>query len=99
MHTHSLDCYTAEEARFSAREEMIHGKLVAVRHAATDRQVAGWLGFADMNAVRPRITELIERGWVEECGATRCPVTGKTVRLVRGLRERKEREPGQLVLL
>jgi hypothetical protein len=39
--------------------------------------------FFDVNSVRPQITRLIKDGIVEECGKTICPVTSRTVRLVR----------------
>ena len=49
---------------------------------ATDRQVMAGLGFADGNAVKPRISELVKLGALREVGSARCPATGKTVRLV-----------------
>lgn len=54
---------------------------------ATDRQVRdGLFGQgADMNMVRPRVTELIDAGSVIEDGRVRCPTTGMTVRLVRAI--------------
>jgi hypothetical protein len=52
---------------------------------ATDRQVADGLGFPDMNAVRPRITEGITAGFIRECGVTECPKTGKRVRRVEAI--------------
>lgn len=51
--------------------------------ALTDREVAILLGRSDMNAVRPRITELIRASLLVESGVKRCPVTKKAVRLVR----------------
>jgi hypothetical protein len=51
--------------------------------AWTDRQIKTGLEQADMNGVRPRINELIERKALEVVGDTVCPVTGKTVRMVR----------------
>ena len=48
----------------------------------TDRQVMAHMRFTDMNAVRPRITELIDAGYLMEVGKVKCPVTGKTVRVV-----------------
>jgi hypothetical protein len=48
-----------------------------------DREIAERLGFTDMNAVRPRITELIKKHHkLMECGAVVDSVTGKTVRTV-----------------
>lgn len=70
------------QGAFGRRAQLV---LQAVREAGvplTDRQVAGLLGFSDMNAVRPRITELIQRGYLAEVGRTLDAVTGKPVRLV-----------------
>lgn len=46
----------------------------------TDREVAHRLGFRDLNAVRPRITELIELGHVCECADVKDKTTNRTVR-------------------
>ena len=51
--------------------------------SATDREIMQALGYKDMNAVRPRITELIKRGFLEECGSMRDPGTKRIVRLIR----------------
>ena len=50
---------------------------------ATDREVMGVLGFGDMNAVRPRLTELVHEGWLEECGKAVDAVTERHVRVLR----------------
>ncbi len=50
---------------------------------ATDREVMRGLGFVEPNAVRPRISELIDAGLVAECGERLCVTTGQRVRLVR----------------
>ena len=49
----------------------------------TDRQVKNILGLEDMNSVRPRITEMVKKGVLTEESSTKCPVTGKTVRVCR----------------
>lgn len=46
----------------------------------TDREVAERLGFADLNAVRPSISRLIDRALLYEVRSVKCPTTGKTVR-------------------
>jgi len=52
----------------------------------TDREVAERLGFTDMNAVRPRITEAIgddlNPGPLRECPSIICPRTKHRVRTV-----------------
>lgn len=82
MHANSLAAHDEGGAVFSERALAVIG---AVRHlgSATDRQIKDRLGFADMNAVRPRVTELVARGVLVECGDVRDEVTGKTVRVVR----------------
>lgn len=60
-----------------------------VHGPATDRQVMQGLGFTDMNAVRPRISELIDARLVVECGEVRCGVTRQRVRLVKLNGERR----------
>lgn len=59
--------------------------LEAVRalHYATDRQVLAHLELPDMNCVRPRLTELVQGGWLVEAGTAECPVTRKQVRVLR----------------
>lgn len=49
---------------------------------ATDRDVMRGLGFTDMNAVRPRISELIDARLLVECGKRRCATTAQAVRIV-----------------
>jgi len=83
MHVNSLLAYYAGRKEFSKREMMILGWLLMNPGAWTDRQIKTGLEQADMNGVRPRINELIERQALEVVGDTVCPVTGKTVRMVR----------------
>lgn len=46
---------------------------------STARRLAYKLGYAERNAVAPRLTELCEKGLVEPVGKERCEVTGKKV--------------------
>jgi hypothetical protein len=46
----------------------------------TDREMMEYLRLPDMNAVRPRITELVAAGLLVECGRAEDHVTGKRVR-------------------
>lgn len=81
MHDNSVAAYRAEESRLSKRAEAVLAWIE--RHGPhTDREVMVGMGFAEPNAVRPRITELIEANKLMEVGSIRCPVTGKTVRRV-----------------
>jgi hypothetical protein len=82
IHPNSRAAYRDELPRMSHRAAMIYSWLK--QHApATDRQVMVGLGFTDMNAVRPRITELLEMGvlWAHP-ESRRDPMTGKSVRVV-----------------
>jgi hypothetical protein len=74
----------SESGHLSRREQAIMSLLQwnAKLHW-TDREIMGVLSFTDMNSVRPRITTLIKRGLLEECGSMIDPLTGKRVRLVR----------------
>jgi len=49
----------------------------------TDRMIMKALKFRDPNAVRPRVTELVKMGKLQECGKTKDLTTGMTVRRVR----------------
>jgi hypothetical protein len=69
----------------SQRAQVIYDHLIYSGAGLTDRAIAQRLNFGDMNCVRPRITELINAGWIEECGNVRCVITGKQVRMVRAL--------------
>lgn len=81
MHSHSLDAYQAEEAKLSKRAEAVL-EWITTHGPHTDREVMRGMGFSEPNAVRPRITELIDAGKLMEVCERRCPVTGKTVRVV-----------------
>lgn len=81
MHRNSLAAYHAEEPKLTTRAQAIV-EWITVHGPATDRQIVEGMGFRDMNAVRPRVTELLERARLMEVGDVRCPITGKTVRRV-----------------
>lgn len=86
MHANSLVAYWSEKFRsFSKRERLILGLLASRREIGTftDREIKDALGFCDMNSVRPRITELIKKGELEEWGSRRDSETGKMTRRVR----------------
>lgn len=70
--------------------------LVWFRHhpGCTDRQCKGVLfgDAADMNTVRPRITELVDDGLLEEVGRVTDPITQKHVRVIRATQRGMEVE-------
>ncbi|MBC5786767.1 hypothetical protein [Clostridium facile] len=55
----------------------------------TSREIATKLGYTDMNAVRPRITELMQMGKIIVCGSTFDPVTGRAVAVYRRIKNVK----------
>lgn len=81
VHPHSAIAYREESQRLSRRAQRVIDWL-ELHPRQTDREVMVGLGFTDMNAVRPRITEAVMAGRLVEVGEKRCPVTGKTVRIV-----------------
>ena len=99
MHPNSLIAYQEEARKFNDREKMIYGHLTMTHAPITDREVKDYLfGKAgDMNNVRPRITDLIEKKWVIEVDKIRDYVTGKSVRRVRAIspEERVDLEANQ----
>lgn len=92
IHQHSIEAYHSERPRSSRRLEQIISWL-EMHPKATDREIMDGLGFSDMNSVRPRVTEAIHGLRIVEVGEKRCPVTGKTVRIVDlSLDERGQRQ-------
>ena len=90
MRDHSLKAFAEEEVKLSAREQAIYDHLK--KHGPrTDRELAAALGFGEnLNAVRPRVTELIAATRLMELAPVRDPVTGKTVRRVDISRARQQ---------
>ena len=69
---------------FGKRTQLVVAILRASAGPMTDREVMVRAGFTDPNAVRPRITELVDAKIAMECKeSVTCPVTKKTVRLVK----------------
>lgn len=81
MHDNSLAAWRSEESKLSTRAQAIYDWIFA-HGPVTDREVMRGMGFTEPNAVRPRITELIDQHRLMEVGDVRCPITGKTVRRV-----------------
>lgn len=81
IHENSVAAYHSEADRLSRRAWLVLA-WISQHGPATDRQVMEGMGFKEPNAVRPRITELRDAGMLLEIRSTKCPVTGKTVRVV-----------------
>jgi len=80
IHTNSI-LSNRQTDKMKRREEIFE----AYRHfngGCTDRAIAAYLGYNDLNAVKPRITEMIQDGILEECGNTLDRTTNRTVRVV-----------------
>lgn len=81
IHRNSREAYA--EGRldlFPRRTREILAVFEGSKHPLTDRQVMEKLGKTDPNAVRPRITELVDAGVLKEEGSINDLATGKRVR-------------------
>ena len=87
IHENSKEAYHKIKPELTGRRKEIYLAMLKTGRKMTDREVKEQMGLSDMNAVRPRITELIKSGHVEEVGNVRCPITAKTVRQVMVLNE------------
>lgn len=81
MHPHSVQAYREERPALQTREREVL-EVVRAFGPLTDREVMECCGYQEPNAVRPRITSLIDAGELIEVDRVRCAVTGKTVRRV-----------------
>lgn len=81
MTTHNNSMISSRRVEKFNRRLMILSAYDRSDGPVTDRQVALMLDFSDMNAVRPRITELIREGFLKEVGTAQDHVTGQKVRL------------------
>ena len=88
VHWNSISSYSAVLPSIGQRHQEIIDILEDT--SMTDRQIAEALGYSDLNAVRPRITELVQGGILRECGTTTCETTGRPVRLVLVVAEAQE---------
>ena len=84
IHCHSIEAYHEERKKLSRRAKDILAFVKTNGSPMTDRHIkdAMFGREADMNRVRPRITELIDMGFLQQYGNTKDALTGKTVRVV-----------------
>jgi len=80
VHPNSLAAY--ETLDLGLRQRRILRAVESSPDPLTDRQIMWALSYTDMNAVRPRVTELVQAGHLAEVGNTTDAVTGRRVRLV-----------------
>lgn len=103
VHPNSAEAYYKELDEFGVRCRSVYDWVSRRPAPVTDRQVRdGLFGTtADMNAVRPRINELIKSKWLIEVGSTKDKTTNRTVRLVRARtpeqRKAKDLQQGELL--
>ena len=83
VHPHSLESYAALDAH--TRNGLVMAAYAQSDVPLSDSDVMAILGFTDLNSVRPRITELLKAGKLEECGSKIDPVTHRTVRVSRSV--------------
>lgn len=84
MHENSIKTYYEELKSLTNRQAEIFNILQQRSNEVfTDRELKELLHYGDMNAVRPRITEMIKKGIIKEQGTTICNRTNKSVRIVR----------------
>ena len=79
LHTNSI--LSNRQAEKYNRRQAILDAYDNIGRPCTDRYIATYLGFADMNFVRPRTTEMIEEGFLCEVGKVKDDVTNRTVRI------------------
>lgn len=82
VHANSIESFHSQEAKLSRRAQAVLD-WISEHGPRTDREIAYGMGYGEnLNAVRPRITELIEKNKLMEVCDVRCSVTNKTVRKV-----------------
>ena len=83
VHENSRKAYHEELPKLDRRCTAIMELFARHPEPKTARQVKEMMGFKDMNGVAPRITKLVDaHKALVEVGKVKCPVTGKTVRVV-----------------
>jgi hypothetical protein len=84
LHAHSLDAKEHNQEAHKGRKHLILELLQLRGKPMADRQIRDAIcgEAADMNTVRPRITELIREGKLMECGEIVDPATQENVRVV-----------------
>ena len=81
-HEHSIKTYYKQKPKMTGRRLTIYMDILDYG-PSTDREVLDRLfPGGDMNMVRPRISELLDMGELEEVGKATDATTGMTVRVV-----------------
>lgn len=84
IHENSVESHIDHEeaGKGNTYRHQIINLLTYTQQHMTDRQIIDRLHVTDVNNIRPEITRLKQLGVISEVGKTKCPITGKTVRLV-----------------
>ena len=56
--------------------------LAETGESMTDRAIQDRLNVEEKSNIQPEVTRLRQAGVIKEVGKTKCPITGKTVRIV-----------------
>lgn len=82
IHINSREAFDEIRDKVTDRQKHII-RVVEKYPNSTDRDVLNELGWHDMNMVRPRITELVQRGLLVESGAMLCGITNRKCRTLK----------------
>lgn len=83
IHLNTIQSYYEIIAELPNRQAQVYKacvELMKKKKIATDRTIKEYLGFHDMNQVRPRINELIRSRKLVEADTVVCPLTNRKVR-------------------
>ena len=84
MHENSIEAYEELRNSLNHRQDRILALIERKPHS-TDREILIAYGGTEMNQVRPRISELIDKELVQESGNRKCPQTKRTVRTLKAI--------------
>ena len=83
IHPHSVQAFASIDATLAERQLAVLKAYQLAARPITDRQCLALVhpGSSDLNRVRPRITELVDLGFLVESGSAIDGQTGRKVRL------------------
>jgi len=85
----SLECRSESEKKIDKNRRytqilvILGDNYMTAKEIAHEMYLRGMVPSDDRNYSQPRLTELCEKGRVEQCGKTKCKFTGKTVTVYR----------------
>lgn len=65
--------------RYAQIKEVLKGKELTFREIAEEMYQKGYTPSSETTYSQPRVTELVQKGYIEPIGTTKSPITGKTV--------------------